>query len=97
MSRGLKLAFGAFLLLVLFLTYLEATQPEPINWNPSYLETDKIALGSFVLFDSWEKNTNTTIEKVRIPPYEFLDENPQGTYFFLNNTMAFDDSELKNS
>ncbi len=95
MSRGLKLAFGTFLLLVLFLTYMEATQPEPVNWTPSYLETDKIALGSFVLFDSWTKNTDTKIEKVKIPPYEFLDENPQGTYLFLNNTVAFDDSELK--
>ncbi|MFO8148635.1 MAG: DUF4350 domain-containing protein [Bacteroidota bacterium] len=95
MSRSLKLAFSAFLLLVLFLTYLEATQPEPVNWNPSYLETDKIALGSFVLFDSWTKNTDTPIEKVKIPPYEFLNGNPQGTYFFLNNTVAFDDSELK--
>ena len=95
MSRSLKLAFGAFLLLVLFLTYLEATKAEPVNWNPSYLETDKIALGSFVLFDSWTKNTVTPIEKVKIPPYEFLDEDPQGTYFFLNNTLAFDDSELK--
>lgn len=95
MSRGLKLAFGAFLLLVLFLTYLEATQPEPVNWNPSYLETDKIALGSFVLFDSWTKNTETPLEKVKIPPYEFLNEAPKGTYFFLNNTVAFDDSELK--
>lgn len=95
MSRSLKLAFGAFLLLVLFLTYLEATQPEPVNWNPSYLETDKIALGTFVLFDSWTKNTEAPIEKVKIPPYEFLDEDPQGTYFFLNNTLAFDDSELK--
>lgn len=95
MSRSLKLAFGAFLLLVLFLTYLEASQPEPVNWTPSYLETDKIALGSFILFDSWTKNTETTIEKVRIPPFEFLDEDPQGTYFFLNNTVVFDDSELK--
>lgn len=95
MSRGLKLAFGAFLLLVLFLTYMEATQAEPVNWTPSYLETDKIALGSFVLFDSWTKNTETSIEKVKIPPYEFLDEDPKGTYFFLNNTLAFDDSELK--
>ncbi|MFN4763372.1 DUF4350 domain-containing protein [Gillisia sp. Q332] len=95
MSRGLKLAFGAFLLLVLFLTYLEATQPEPVNWNPSYLETDKIALGSFVLFDSWTKNKETPLEKVKIPPYEFLNEAPKGTYFFLNNTVAFDDSELK--
>lgn len=95
MSRSLKLVFGTFLLLVLFLTYLEATQPEPVNWTPSYLETDKIALGSFVLFDSWTNNTETPIEKVKIPPYEFLDEDPEGTYFFLNNTLAFDDSELK--
>lgn len=95
MSRNYKLLFGSFLILVLFLTYLEATQPEPVNWNPSYLESDKIALGTYVLFDSWTRSSDATIKKVRIPPFEFLEEERTGTYFFLNNQVVFDKSELK--
>lgn len=76
-----KLIFGGFLLLVLFLTYLEASEPEPVNWNPSYMETDKIALGSFVFFELWEKAFPEEIEKTNVPPYEFLTGEQEGTYF----------------
>lgn len=95
MSRSFKLLFGGFLILVLFLTYLEATQPEPVNWNPSYLESDKIALGTFVLFNSWTRSSGAAIKKVKIPPFEFLEEERTGTYFFLNDHVVFDKSELK--
>lgn len=90
-----KLIFGGFLLLVLFLTYLEASEPEPVNWNPSYMETDKIALGSFVFFELWEKAFPEEIEKTNVPPYEFLTGEQEGTYFFLNNYLNFDDAELE--
>lgn len=95
MSKSGKIVFGIFLLLVLLLTYLEASEPEPVNWNPSYLETDKIALGSYVFYESWKDNTTTNIEKTKLPPFEFLDQEKPGTYFFLNNYLNFDDAELK--
>lgn len=94
MSRKIKFAFGFFLLLILLLTYLEASEPEPINWNPSYLETDKIALGSYVFYESWKENSSAEIENVDLPPFEFLEQDPAGTYFFINDYVAFDDSEL---
>lgn len=94
MNKGGKFALGIILLVVLLLTYLEASEPDPVNWNPSYLETDKIALGSFVFYDSWV-GTGANLEKVNIPPYEFLNEAPSGTYFFLNNYLNFDDAEVK--
>ncbi|WP_168191391.1 hypothetical protein [Antarcticibacterium flavum] len=53
MTRGGKFAMGLILLMVLLLTYLEASEPDPVNWNPSYLETDRIALGSFIFYESW--------------------------------------------
>lgn len=95
MSKNFKIAFGSILLLVMLLTYLEATEPEPVNWNPSYLESDKIALGSYVFFESWKKNSSANIENVAIPPFEFLDEDPSGIYFFLNDVVVFDDNELE--
>lgn len=94
MNKSMKFALGGFLLLLIFLTYLEATQPEPINWNPSYVDSDKIALGSYVFFDSWQKNNLFDIEKVNVPPFEFLNKEPKGTYFFLNDYLVFDEDEL---
>jgi len=95
MNKSFKIAFGGILLLVLFLTFLQATEPEPINWNPSYLESDKIALGSFVFYESWKESSSTKIEKVSVPPFEFLNEEHTGTYFFLNDVLSFDDAEMK--
>ncbi|HZJ35303.1 MAG TPA: DUF4350 domain-containing protein [Gillisia sp.] len=95
MNKSFKIAFGGILLLVLILTYLQATEPEPVNWNPSYLETDKIALGSFVFYESWKESPSAKIEKVSLPPFEFLNEENTGTYFFLNDVLSFDDAELK--
>lgn len=94
MTRNGKIALGALLFLVLFLTYLEASEPEPVNWNPSYQETDKIALGSFVLYESWQNSNSPEITNINIPPFEFLDQDPSGTYFFLNDHIVFDDHEL---
>ena len=96
MSKSFKIIFGAFLLILLLLTYLEATEREPINWNPSYLEIDKIALGSYVLFESWKDAETHTIKRVKESPFEFLSrEDPQGTYFFLNDNIFIDQTELK--
>ena len=95
MRNSGKFAFGAMLLLVLLLTYLEASEPEPVNWNPSYLETDKIPLGTFVFYESWKTATSGEIQNINIPPFEFLPAAQEGTYFFLNNSLDFDDPELK--
>ncbi|MCF4101840.1 DUF4350 domain-containing protein [Gillisia sp. M10.2A] len=95
MNKGFKLLFAVFLLLLLLLTYLEASEPDPVNWNPSYLETDKIALGSYVFYEAWQKSRKDSIIKVKIPPFEFLNKKPKGTYFFVNNYLNFDDSELE--
>lgn len=95
MSKSFKIAFAVFLLLVALLTYLEASEPEPVNWTPSYMPTDKIPLGSYVFFNSWKKTEKDNIQEVNIPPYEFLmEKHEKGTYFFLNQTISFDDDEL---
>lgn len=96
MTKTYKIIFGTLIAFTLLLTYLEATEPVPVNWTPSYMPADRIPLGSYVFFESW-KNTNTTrIEEVKIPPYEFLNqgEAPDGTYFFLNSGIGFDEDEL---
>ena len=95
MSISYKIALGFFLLLLAALAYLEASEPEPVNWNPSYSSGDKIPLGSYVLFENL-KDQNFSIQEVNVPPYEFLSNNtPKGIYFFLNDRLAFDEDELE--
>src|SRR5690606_39036472 len=94
MRNSGKIIFGLFLLLVLFLTYLEASEPEPVNWNPSYMETDKIALGSYVFYELYEEAFPGEIKKIKVPPFEFLSGEQEGTYFFLNNYLHIDKAEL---
>ncbi|MBZ9731278.1 DUF4350 domain-containing protein [Salegentibacter sp. JZCK2] len=95
MGKTSKLFFGFFLLLVIFLTYLEATEPEPVNWTPSYISNDKIPLGSFVFYESWKNTGNWEFEEIGIPPFEKLSDSlGNGTYFFLNNAVNFDPDEL---
>jgi len=95
MSRTSKIFFGFFLLLIVLLTYLEATEPKPVNWTPSYTASDKIPLGSFVFYKSWKQAETREIKEVQIPPFEkFSDSLENGSYFFLNNAVNFDPDEL---
>ncbi len=95
MNKTYKIAFGLFLLLIVSLAWLESKEPEPVNWNPSYTSKDKIPLGAFVFYNSWDNYLENEIAEIRIPPYEYLNDNPEnGNYFFLNNYVNFDDDEL---
>ncbi|QCY71189.1 DUF4350 domain-containing protein [Antarcticibacterium flavum] len=40
-------------------------------------------------------DTGVNLEKVDVPPFEFLNSEPGGTYFFLNNYLDFDKAEVK--
>ncbi len=94
MNKTYKITFGLFLLLVISLTWLESTEPEPINWNSSYTAQDKIPLGAYVYYDNWKAKTDS-IKQINIPPYDYLMDAPDnGTYFFLNNYIRFDEDEL---
>lgn len=94
MNRTYKIALGLFLLLIVSLAWLESTEPDPINWTPSFTAKDRIPLGAFVFYDSW-KNEADSITDIKLPPYEYIKNSPaSGTYFFLNNYINFDDKEL---
>ncbi|MGB7784953.1 MAG: DUF4350 domain-containing protein [Salinimicrobium sp.] len=85
---------GLLVLLLVLLTYLEANEPEDLNWSPSYSAYDKIPLGSLVLYEAL-KEQDFPIQNVDVPPYEFLqDSTHSGTYFFLNDELNFDEAEL---
>ena len=97
MSRFYKVSLGVLFLLVAFLTYLEAIEPTPINWYPSYAKEDKIPLGTYVFYENWKDSNPEYFEEINIPPFEFLSDSSKikdGSYFFLNNHVIFDEDEL---
>lgn len=93
MNRSHKIFLFIFLLLLGILTYLKMIQPEPVNWNPGYRAQDKIPLGTYVLFENIDAEFE--VQKVNIPPFNFIEKSPSGTYIFINNILNFDDAELE--
>ncbi|MHA6280715.1 DUF4350 domain-containing protein [Salinimicrobium sp. CAU 1759] len=95
MSKAYKITLALLVLLLVFLTWVEANEPQEINWSPSYSALDKIPLGTRVLFENLEEQ-ELDLQEVNTPPFEFLqDTTVTGTYFFLNNQLAIDQNELK--
>lgn len=86
------------IVLVLGLLMLaEYSKPKEVNWFPSFASHHKIPYGSKVINDILEKNFADNITQVTRPPFEYITNNNdiEGTYFFLNNSIAFDDAELE--
>lgn len=77
------------------LLFLEYNKKEEINWFPSYVTHHKIPFGTKVTKDIIQKNFER-IQEVERPPFEFLktNEDTNGTYFFVNNTVSFGEEEL---
>lgn len=94
MSKGYKFILVLLVLLLALLTFLEANEPQKVNWSPSYSSKDKIPLGTYVLAENL-KEQEFPIRSVEIPPFEFLkDSTATGTYFFLNDRLYLDKSEF---
>lgn len=95
MTKLQKTFLFVFLLVLAALVYMEATKPRPINWYPSYSKADKIPLGTYVLHDLMEHSFKGNFNEKYIPPFEALrDSTLAGTYFFVNNSINFDQTEL---
>lgn len=97
MTKSSKILIIIIIGIIGLLTYIEASEPEPVNWYPSYTKTDKIPLGSFVSYNLIKESFDTPgLQDINQPPYEFLNNNDtvSGTYFFINGSINFDKSEL---
>ncbi len=97
MTKGSKIFIIIIIGLIAFLTYMEASEPAPVNWFPSYSKTDKIPLGTFVSYNLIKEAFDRKgLKDINQPPYEFLTDNDSitGTYVFINGSVGFDKSEL---
>ena len=98
MTRRYKILAALILLFLGLLVYAEATKPAPINWYPSYGNTDKIPYGLNVLYTTLQQRFGDNFKEVNRPPYEvMLDGNTtlNGTYFFVNDAVNFDEAETQ--
>lgn len=94
MSKTYKIVLSIMVSLLVILTYLEAIEPDEVNWAPSYVASHELPFGTKVLFENLQ-DQSFPLKKVKIPPYEFLgDSTLKGTYLFLNDNLYFHDSEL---
>ena len=97
LSKRIKIFIIIIIAVIGLLTFLEANKPDEINWFPSYAKTDKIPLGTYVSYTMIKETYGRdAIRDINQPPYEFLLDNDtiSGTYFFVNGSIGFDDSEL---
>lgn len=97
MSKFQKITLGVFVALLAVLVFLESSQPTPINWYPTYNKNDKIPYGAKVLHTLLKDHFKQQLIDVDQPPYLELvtkDSTMQGTYFFVNDRLDFDEAEL---
>lgn len=80
---------------IALLMVLQYNKPKELNWFPSYVTQHKIPYGTFVLNELMGE-LFPQIEQVNEPPFEYLNAHfeAQGTYFLVNENIAFGESEL---
>ena len=84
------------------ISYVEANKPKPVDWTPSFSNSDKIPYGTYVLFDRInDLFPNEKIELVKTPIYNQINkraerrsenESKDGSYVFINDVFSI--SEL---
>nr|WP_299383613.1 DUF4350 domain-containing protein [Allomuricauda sp.] len=78
------------------LLLLEYNKPKKVNWFPSYVSHHKIPYGTLVLNNLMEQFFAERTSQVNQPPFEILQgsDSVSGTYFFVNESVIFGESEL---
>ena len=95
MTKKYKLIAILIVLFLGLLVYLEATKPNPVNWYPSYGNTDKIPYGLTIFHTTLKERLGGQFREVNKPPYEFLRDSSgvKGAYLFINEGVYFDETE----
>ncbi len=90
-SKNILFLFGAALLVIIV---IEIARPKPVNWNSSYTSSDKIPLGSYVLFEELKDHAKfTDVHLITKSPFEFLSQSDledNSAYLFINSSLSID-------
>lgn len=94
MPKSFKILIGLFVFLLLFIFYLEANSPEPLDWAPSYQREAKIPLGTQVFFDQLEES-DFNYEINKRPLFELIsrENDTLKTLFLVNNYIPIQGAE----
>ncbi len=96
MQRRYKIILGLFVFIFGVVVFLEANQPQPVDWSPSFSHLEKKPLGGYVFYESLKEKFPEQMRKTRQSPFEFLsDSTVSGTYLFFNQQLGFGEAELK--
>ena len=98
MDKRSKIALYAIGAIIVLLMVAEITKPKALNWRDSYSASDKIPLGSYVLFNELKAFSNKPISVSTKTAFEMLKDYKDSTKtvsIFINNFISFDkqDSE----
>lgn len=95
MKKSYRILSITLVVLITLLVIAEASRPEPLNWFPSYSAKDKIPFGTYIFHQELKNSIdNERITHITIPPFEFMESQPEkGSYFFVNESVYFDESE----
>lgn len=97
LDKRSKKVLWIFGIALLGIVITELVRPKPIDWRASYIATDKIPFGGFVLFEETASLfKNTEIEKIENDPYIFLTDSTyaeNSAYVFINDEISFDERQ----
>ncbi len=96
LDKRSKRVLWVFGIALLGIVITELVRPKPIDWRASYISTDKIPFGGFVLFEeATSLFKNTEIEKIAKDPYEFLTDSTYSKIrpIFINDEIFFDERQ----
>ncbi|TKD57493.1 DUF4350 domain-containing protein [Flavobacterium sp. ASW18X] len=98
MDKRSKIIIGLFFAVFLGIIITEIVKPRPLNWRPSYTQTDKIPFGCHILFK--ELGTlfpDSEIETVEESVYDFIYNLPEdyatSNYMLINGHVSLDQQE----
>ncbi len=95
MDKRSKLVISIFGFVILLIIVIEIITPQPVDWVNSFTASDKIPLGSYVLYSELQDAAHIeTIDIVNSSPYTFLSTTDTNTvrssYIFINSAIDFD-------
>ncbi|MFW0714916.1 DUF4350 domain-containing protein [Pedobacter sp. N23S346] len=71
--RGFKIYFALGLIVILAYLVAQYNKPTPTNWAPTYLSTDKIPYGTYILHNRIKDITpKATVSRTKVPIYNTL-------------------------